>query len=225
MIAHIDGILSEKNTDSVVIDAGGVGFELNVSAATLSKCPATGKSVKLYAHLAVREDAMELYGFISAEDVDNYSIISDELGLGLSEEQRRLIARDRAQNMRNYIPYPGIRVVLETLARTHRLGVISDTWPSIGAQLDYLGVSGYFSFETYSCFVGVFKPDRRMYLDALEKSGVRAEETVFIDDSLRNLEGAAALGIFPVLIAANPASDVETSFLKIRDLRELIRQD
>ncbi len=154
-----------------------------------------------------------------------YSIISDELGLGLSEEQRRMIARDRAQNMRNYIPYPGIRVVLETLARTHRLGVISDTWPSIGAQLEYLGVSGYFSFETYSCFVGVFKPDRRMYLDALEKSGVRAEETVFIDDSLRNLEGAAALGIFPVLIAANPASDVETSFLKIRDLRELIRQD
>ena len=33
---------------------------------------------------------------------------------------------------------------------------------------------------------------------------------------------AAALGIFPILIAANPASDVETSFLKIRDLRELI---
>ena len=64
-----------------------------------------------------------------------------------------------------------------------------------------------------------------MFLDALEKGGVPAEETVFIDDSPRNLEGAAALGIFPILIAANPASDVETPFLKIRDLRELIRQD
>ena len=71
--------------------------------------------------------------------------------------------------------------------------------------------------------MGVFKPDRRMYLDALNKCGVPADGTVFIDDSLRNLEGAAALGIMPVLIAANPASDVETSFLKIRDLRELIR--
>ena len=39
------------------------------------------------------------------------------------------------------------------------------------------------------------------------------------------LDGAAALGIFPVLIAANPASDVETSYLKIRDLRELIREE
>ena len=154
-----------------------------------------------------------------------YSIISDELDLGLSEEQQMLIARDRSYNMQNYVPYPGIREVLETLGKTHRLGVISDTWPSIGAQLEYLGISKYFSFETYSCFVGVFKPDRRMYLDALEKSGVPAEETVFIDDSPRNLEGAAALGIFPILIAANPASDVETSFLKIRDLRDLIRQD
>ena len=64
-----------------------------------------------------------------------------------------------------------------------------------------------------------------MYLDALEKSGVSATETVFIDDNLRNLDGAAALGIMPVLIAANPQSDVATSYLKIRDLRELIRKE
>ena len=69
----------------------------------------------------------------------------------------------------------------------------------------------------------MFKPDRRVYLDALSKCGVPAEETVFIDDAVRNLDGAAALGITPVLIAANPASDVETSYAKIRDLRELIR--
>ena len=63
-----------------------------------------------------------------------------------------------------------------------------------------------------------------MYLDALNQSGVSAEEAVFIDDSVQNLEGAAALGIMPILIAANPESDVETTHLKIRDLRELIRE-
>ncbi len=152
-----------------------------------------------------------------------YTLISDELGLGLSEGQREEIARDRACNMENYIPYPGIGEVLETLGRTHRLGIISDTWPSIEHQLEYIGVSKYFSFTTFSCYVGVFKPDPRMYLDALAKSGVSAEETVFIDDSVANLDGAAALGIFPILIAANPPADVETSYLKIRDLRELIR--
>ena len=151
-----------------------------------------------------------------------YSIISDELDLALSEEQRRQIARDRACNMENYIPYPGIREVLEKLSGRYRLGIISDTWPSIMPQLEYIGVSRYFSFMTFSCYVGVFKPDPRMYQDALAKSGVSAEETAFVDDSVPNLEGAAALGIFPVLIAANPAADVETSFLKIRDLREML---
>ena len=151
-----------------------------------------------------------------------YSIVSGELGLSLSEAQRKEIARDRACNMKNYIPYPGIVEVVETLSKTHRLGIISDTWPSIEQQLEYLGIARYLSFRTFSSFLGVFKPDRRMYQDALNKSGVPADGTVFIDDSLRNLEGAAALGIMPVLIAANPASDVETSFLKIRDLRELL---
>ena len=154
-----------------------------------------------------------------------YAIISDALNLGLSAGQLEQIAGDRADNMENYIPYPGIQEVLETLSKTHRLGIISDTWPSIDRQLEYIGVSRYFSFRTYSCYLGVFKPDSRMYLDALAKSGAAPEETVFIDDGVRNLEGAAAQGIYPILIAANPESDVETGFLKIRDLRELIRED
>ena len=151
-----------------------------------------------------------------------YSIISDQLDLGLTEEERDRIARDRACNMGNYIPYPGITEVLSTLSKTHRLGIISDTWPSIVPQLEYIGASPYLSFCTFSCFVGVFKPDKRIYLDALNKCGVPAEETVFIDDVVRNLDGAAALGVTPILIAANPASDVKTDYLKIHDLRELI---
>ena len=152
-----------------------------------------------------------------------YSIISEQLDLGLTEEERNQIARDRACNMGNYIPYPGIGEVLDTLSKTHQLGIISDTWPSIEPQLEHIGVSQYLSFCTFSCYVGVFKPDKRIYLDALNKCGVPAEKTVFIDDAVRNLDGAAVLGITPVLIAANPASDVETSYTKIRDLRELIR--
>ena len=68
MYAHIRGILSEKLSDSVVIDASGVGYELSVSANTLSSCPQTGEEVKLYAYLSVREDAMELFGFWTREE-------------------------------------------------------------------------------------------------------------------------------------------------------------
>ena len=189
----------------------------NRSDAEIREARDTGLRFLTQDHLVTSVDA-EIRQFYQY-----YSIISDQLDLDLSEAERREIARDRACNMKNYIPYPGIAEVLATLSETHRLGIISDTWPSIEPQLEYIGVSRYLSFCTFSCYVGAFKPDRRIYLDALNKCGVPAEETVFIDDSVRNLQGAAALGITPILIAANPESDVETSFLKIRDLRELIR--
>ena len=174
-----------------------------------------GKRLKLHSDEEIRE----------AREAGIRFLNQDHLLTSVEAEYRQFVrfARDRAYNMTNYIPYPGIREVLETLGKTHKLGVISDTWPSIVPQLDYLGVSQYFSFTTFSCSLGTVKPDKRMYLDALGKAGVPAEETVFIDDSVHNLEGAAALGITPILIAANPASDVDTVYLKIHDLRELIR--
>ena len=151
-----------------------------------------------------------------------FRIVSDELHLALTDEEILSVAADRTDNMENYVIYPDAKQVLQTLSRTHTLGIISDTWPSIEAQLRTLDIRQYFSFTTYSFDLGVFKPDPRMYLDALSKCGCRAEETVFIDDTPANLEGAARFGITPILIAANPASDVDTPFLKIRSLTELI---
>lgn len=151
-----------------------------------------------------------------------YSIISEALQLKLTKDEIMEIARDRTYNMDNYVIYPDARKVIQTLSKTHRLGIISDTWPSIENQLRTLDVLQFFSFATYSFSLGVFKPDRQMYVDALQKCGRSAKETVFIDDSPQNLEGAAELGITPILIAANPASDVETPYRKIRSLSELI---
>ena len=160
-----------------------------------------------------------------AEETDRFShyyrIVSEALGLRLSENEIKGLAEDRTYNMDNYVLYPGAKQAIEALSRTVRLGIISDTWPSIENQLRTLGVLQYFSFATYSFALGVFKPDPRMYLDALRKCGRDARETVFVDDSPENLEGAAKLGITPILIAANPASDVETPYRKIHALSEL----
>ncbi|MBR3927426.1 MAG: Holliday junction branch migration protein RuvA [Clostridia bacterium] len=82
MYAHICGILSEKLTDSVVIDASGVGYELSVSANTLSSCPQTGEEVKLFAYLSVREDAMELFGFSTREEKKMFLRLIGVSGIG-----------------------------------------------------------------------------------------------------------------------------------------------
>ena len=154
--------------------------------------------------------------------VNFYSKISQSLNLGLTQDEVNAVAYDRTYNMNNYIAYQDIKSVLKSLSMSYQLGIISDTWPSIEQQLQHLGVRDFFSTSTYSCSLGVFKPDKRMYTDALEKSGLQAEDTVFIDDSVTNLEGAAKLGITPILIAANPNSDVDSPFFKIRTLSELL---
>lgn len=152
-----------------------------------------------------------------------YSEISKNLALGLTQEEVNAIAYDQTYNVANVTAYPDAEYVLDVLSRSFKLGIISDTWPSLDMRLQAMGIRKYFSFFTYSCFLGTFKPDRRMYEDALSKCGCRAEETVFIDDSVKNLDGAASLGITPILIAANPASDIETQYLKIHTLSELLQ--
>lgn len=82
MYAHIEGIVAEKDHDTIVLDANGVGYLLNVSGATLSMAPAVGERMKLYCVLNVREDAMELYGFYSREEKKMYERLRSVNGVG-----------------------------------------------------------------------------------------------------------------------------------------------
>ncbi len=68
MIAMVSGTVAVRRTDHVVVDCGGVGYRLAVSAETLRHVPAVGKTVLLHSHLVVREDALALYGFATEEE-------------------------------------------------------------------------------------------------------------------------------------------------------------
>ena len=63
MIGRLSGMLLEKNPPQIVVETGGVGYELDVPMSTFYNLPATGARVTLYTHLLVREDAHLLYGF------------------------------------------------------------------------------------------------------------------------------------------------------------------
>ena len=68
MIGRIEGRLLEKNPPSILVDVGGVGYELDVPMSTLYALPGVGERVALLTHLAVREDAHQLYGFASGTE-------------------------------------------------------------------------------------------------------------------------------------------------------------
>ena len=68
MIALVSGAVAVRRGDHVVVDCGGVGYRLSVSAETLRHVPAVGKQVLLHSHMVVRYDALQLYGFATEEE-------------------------------------------------------------------------------------------------------------------------------------------------------------
>ena len=68
MIGKLTGTLAERNPPQIVIDCGGVGYEVDVPMSTFYNLPQVGAKVSLLTHFIVREDAQILYGFASAEE-------------------------------------------------------------------------------------------------------------------------------------------------------------
>lgn len=82
MYAYIKGKLDYASGSTAVVEAGGVGYRINTSLTTLSKLPEPGNEVKLYTYLNVREDAMELYGFYTQEELSMYEMVISVSGVG-----------------------------------------------------------------------------------------------------------------------------------------------
>ena len=186
------------------------------TASQIREARMKGEEYLLHNHLCHDED-------VELERIKHfYEMFSSSLGLGLTDEEILSVAKDHTFNAENYVKYPDAVKVLSKLSDHFSLGIISDTWPSLETKLKKHGLDKYFSFATYSFDLGVYKPDPKMFADALSKCGCDADKTVFIDDRPENLAGAEKFGITPVLIAATPGSDPETSFFKIHSLSDLL---
>ena len=68
MIGRLSGRLAAKQPPQVLVDVGGIAYEVDVPMSTFYNLPATGEAVSLYTHLVVREDAHTLYGFATLDE-------------------------------------------------------------------------------------------------------------------------------------------------------------
>jgi holliday junction DNA helicase RuvA len=82
MIAAVRGEVMVRRADHVVVDAGGVGYRLAVSAETLKAVPAAGSEAFLHAELISRDDSLALYGFASEEERDLFRQLISVSGIG-----------------------------------------------------------------------------------------------------------------------------------------------
>jgi len=82
VISFLEGTLVEKGGDRVVLAAGGVGYEVLVPAQALARLPATGRVARVFTRLQVRDDAMVLYGFASADERTAFDLLVTVSGVG-----------------------------------------------------------------------------------------------------------------------------------------------
>ena len=82
MIASLKGKYIYSDTTSVIVECAGVGYRCYVTKSTLYNLPQKNSEIFLYTHLAVREDAMDLYGFSDLEELKAFKLITSVNGVG-----------------------------------------------------------------------------------------------------------------------------------------------
>ena len=91
MIAHIKGTLETKAADYVVIDVGGLGYKVYISATGMEKLGNIGDKVKVYTYYRVREDDISIFGFNTNEELRMFELILSVSGVGAKSAQRIIL--------------------------------------------------------------------------------------------------------------------------------------
>jgi holliday junction DNA helicase RuvA len=191
MIAAVRGEVMVRRPDHVVVDAGGVGYRLAVSAETLKAVPATGREVFLHAELISRDDSLALFGFASEEERDLFGELISVSGIGpkvaLSAlsggPARELLRAIAAGDAKRFQAVPGIgkrtseRIIVEL--REKVAGALEEEVAAGGGGADPRGLArdglvnlGYAPLEAERLLEGVEGGDPEQLLAAaLRKAG------------------------------------------------------
>ena len=147
MIARLAGTLLDKTPEAVVLEVGGVGYEVRVPLSTFLELPDEGKTVSLRIHTHVREDALQLFGFRSDAERTGFRLLLGINGVGprlalaiLSGiPVTRLVAAIRTGDLVSLRAVPGVgnktaqRILVELKDKVDGLGA-SDVLPGDGVE-------------------------------------------------------------------------------------------
>ncbi|MDA0873678.1 MAG: Holliday junction branch migration protein RuvA [Bacteroidetes bacterium] len=196
MIDYVSGHLASKKPTEAVVDVGGIGYRVLIPTSTFERLPVPGEAVTLLTHHHVREDAITLFGFVSAEERHVFELMIGVSGIGPklalaalsalrpSELRQRILEGDAAMLTR----IPGVgrktaeRLVIELRDRFEKDGL--DDGASPGST-----VSGNDNFRA----------DAMAALEALGLSRSAAEKAVLgvlrKDPAIRNAEEVIRLAL------------------------------
>jgi Holliday junction DNA helicase RuvA len=151
MISHLHGALLEKHPNTVVVDVHGVGYEVTIPVSVYSSLPEKGTEVALHIHTHVREDALSLFGFVSAADKALFEKLISVSGIGpklavtaLSGlASAELIAAIRTGAIDQLVKIPGVgkktaeRMVLELRDKLDSIGMQARAAGAVASQSNF----------------------------------------------------------------------------------------
>jgi Holliday junction DNA helicase RuvA len=186
MIGYLRGKLVRKQPPALIIDVGGVGYELEAPMSTFYRLPELGSEVQLHTHLVVREDAHLLYGFATEDerrlfrDLLRVSGIGPKIGLALLSgiNVETFLACVEAQDVDALIRIPGIgrkiaeRLLIEMRDRIKALGQL----PSAAQRAGGRGPEA----EAYAALVALgYRPGEvTRLLKSVDNEGAGTEELI-----------------------------------------------
>lgn len=160
MIAHLRGKLISKHPNQAIVEAGGVGYDVNISIPTYSDLPSPGADVSLFIHTHVREDALALYGFLRGQDKQLFEKLLSVSGIGpklaitilSGMPADEMVAAIKGNNVASLTRIPGIgkktaeRMVLELRDKLDSFGApaaVTATSPLVEDVISALVNLGY----------------------------------------------------------------------------------
>lgn len=120
--------------------------------------------------------------------------------LNIASKDIEFIAKDLVYNYDKYKFYDDVYKSIPVLKNSYKLAVVSDAWPSLEKVFIKADFRDYFESFVVSSILGITKPNPLMYETALNELNILPEEAIFIDDSVKNCDGAKQLGIKTYLI-------------------------
>ena len=192
-----DGTLTYYNPDKIswkdktIAGWSGRDFELPYEKMMALFQQASGGKTPWYRNVSEEKDFfLRYYGFLLRGE-----------GVRQEVDSRAKILFDELWCNNDRLPYPETKEVLEYFCKKgYKMGVISDTLPSLEYTLHQLGLASFFTSFTASSLVGAGKPNPIIFNAALDAQGVTAAESVYVDDYHVEADGARELGFTAFLI-------------------------
>ena len=145
MIAHLSGTLREKQATSVILDVGGVGYEVTIPVTTFFNLEEPGSQVQLRIYTHVREDTLQLFGFRTPRERELFTLLISVSGIGpksgiamlsgMSADE--IVTAIRTNNLARLTSIPGVgRKTAERLVIELRDKMAALSSPALDAEIE-----------------------------------------------------------------------------------------